>query len=225
MNTNGKIRFLTVCLLLILFAFLSEQKVFAENNFIERITYTEEYDSQATIDEELFGEESEYEEYTVYTEIDDIEEDTAEIIEYIPEKKKTKKAMVLEATIEKSYSFRSVEAFNTIWDSSENFRTMYRTTPSMLQTAPSIIHAAHYRFKPDEDTSVYWGHAALSSFDGISVGFIGKLESDYDTGLKIQTKIGGMNLSTAIYDSLETNNPAGGMILSSDELKIDGIKI
>ena len=97
--------------------------------------------------------------------------------------------MVLEATIEKSYSFRSVEAFNTIWDSSENFRTMYRTTPSMLQTAPSIIHAAHYRFKPDEDTSVYWGHAALSSFDGISVGFIGKLESDYDTGLKIQTKI------------------------------------
>ena len=98
------------------------------------------------------------------------------------------KGIVLHASIEKSYSFRAVEAFNTIWDGSKNFRTSYMTLPSMMQTAPSVIHAAYYRYRPDINTSVYWGHAALSSFNGNSLGFVGKLESDYDSGLKIETK-------------------------------------
>lgn len=191
---------------------------------IEKVTYMEDADEQESVDEELFGEESEYEEYDVYTEEPD-DEDTTEMIVLAPDEQQLKKSnTVLQATIEKSYSFRAVEAFNTIWDNSANFRTTFRTTPSMMQTAPSIIHAAHYRFKTDENTSVYWGHAALSSHDDISVGFVGKLESSYDTGLKIESKIGGLNVATAIYDSLETNNPAGGVVVSSNELKIKGVK-
>ena len=164
--------------------------VSAENNFLEKVTYSEDYDSQASVDEELFDEESEYEEYFVYTEVDDEPEDTTEMIILAPDNLGNKKVTTLHATVEKSYSFRAVEAFNTIWDSSDNFRTLYRTVPSMMQTAPSVIHAAHYRFIPDENTEVYWGHSALSSFDGVSVGFVGKLESDYDSGLKINTRIG-----------------------------------
>ena len=223
-KNRKKVTTLITCLLLFLFFFNFKQEVFAADNTIERITYSEDYDAQESVDEELFGEESEYEEYEVYTEVDDTEDDTTEMIVLAPENKSSKNSAPLQATIEKSYSFRSVEAFNTIWDSSDNFRTLYRTVPSMMQTAPSIIHAANYRFRTDENTSVYWGHAALSSFNDISVGFVGKLESSYDTGLKITTKIGGLNISSAIYDSLETNNPAGGMLVSTDEIKIKGIK-
>ncbi len=206
---------------IILFCF-TYTSAFAEN--IEKITYSEDYETQPNIDEELFDEESEYEEYVVYTEVDDSSEDTTEMIILAPENSVRKKVTTLHATIEKAYSFRAVEAFNTIWDSSDNFRTMYRTVPSMMQTAPSVIHAAHYRFMPDEYTQVYWGHSALSSFDGVSVGFVGKLESDYDSGLKINTRIGKVNVSTAIYESLETNNPSGGLLISSDELSFGKMK-
>lgn len=218
-----KFNFILLLLCLTTFNLISSQAISAENNKIERITYTEEYDSQETIDEELFGEESEYEEYDIYTEEEEEPDDTTEMIILAPVENYGKTPR-LEATIEKIYSFRSIEAFNTIWDESNNFRTIYRTVPSMLQTAPSIIHAAHYRFNTDENTSIYWGHAALSSFDGISVGFVGKLESDYDSGLKINTKIGKMNVSAAIYDSLETNNPAGGVLISSEELSFGKMK-
>lgn len=196
----------------------------ADDFSMEKVTYSEDYEAQESIDEELFGEESEYEEYDVYTEVadyDEQEDDTTQMIILAPDEfSKNSPGMTLHATVEKSYSFRSVEAFNTIWDNSQNFRTLYRTLPSMMQTAPSIIHAAHYRFRPDENTSVYWGHASLSSFNGTSVGFVGKLESDYDTGLKIETKLGKMHVGAAIYDSLETNNPSGGIVVSSEELKI-----
>lgn len=199
---------------------------FSSSSEIEKITYVEDADEQESIDEELFGEESEYEEYDVYTEVpDDEEEDTTQMIILAPDEQQLKKSnTILQASVEKSYSFRAVEAFNTIWDNSANFRTTFMTLPSMKETAPSIIHAANYRFKTDENTSIYWGHASLSSQDDISVGFVGKLESSYDTGLKINTKIGGLNVSSAIYDSLETNNPAGGVVVSSDELKIKGLK-
>lgn len=215
-----KIKKILFACMLILFI-ISASVCNAEPEKIERVTYSEDYDSQESVDEELFGEESEYEEYVVYTEVED-EEDTTEMIVLAPVK--NDKGPALRATIEKVYSFRSIEAFNTIWDNSDNFRTLYRTVPSMMQTAPSIIHAAHYKFNPDENTSVYWGHASLSSFDGVSVGFVGKLESDYDTGIKVNTKIGNLNFSAAIYDSLETNNPAGGMLVATDELSFAKIK-
>lgn len=214
------IKNLIILFIIPVFCVLSESTrniAFADEYHMERIIYSEDYDSQATLDEELFDEESEYEEYDVYTELPE-DEDTTEMIVLAP-KSSNKQAPVLEAVIEKSYSFRSVEAFHTIWDNSDNFRTIYRTLPSMMQTAPSIIHSANYKFVTDEDTSVYWGHSSLSSFDDISVGFIGKLESSYDSGLKIRTKIGNMNISAGIYDSLETGNPSGGVIISSEELK------
>ena len=178
---------------------------------------------QDSIDSELFDD-AEYEEYDIYTVEDDTEEeteDTTEMIVLAPENlsgKKSKKT--LNATIEKSYSFRAVEAFNTIWDSSDNFRTTFRTTPSLMQTAPSVIHAANYRLKPDENTAVYWGHSSLSSQDDVSVGFVGRLESSYDTGMKIDTKLGKLNVSTGIYESLETNNPAGGVVFSTDYMNM-----
>ena len=182
---------------------------------------------QESIDSELFDD-SEYEEYDVYTVEDDTEEaeeDTTEMIVLAPENLPNRKSKkVLNATIEKSYSFRSVEAFNTIWDSSDNFKTTFRTTPSLMQTAPSVIHAANYRLKPDENTAVYWGHSSLSSQDDVSVGFVGRLESSYDSGMKIDTKLGKLNVSTGIYESLETNNPAGGVIFSSDYMNIKGTK-
>lgn len=175
--------------------------------------------TQQSIDSELFDDE-EYEEYDVYTVEDDTEEeveDTTEMIVLAPENLPSRKSKkVLNATIEKSYSFRSVEAFNTIWDNSANFRTTFRTTPSLMQTAPSVIHAANYRLRPDENTAVYWGHASLSSQDDVSVGFIGRLESSYDSGMKIDTKLGNLNVSTGIYESLETHNPAGGVVFSTD---------
>ncbi len=175
--------------------------------------------TQQSIDRELFDD-GEYEEYDVYTVEDDTEEeveDTTEMIVLAPENLPSRKSKkVLNATIEKSYSFRSVEAFNTIWDNSANFRTTFRTTPSLMQTAPSVIHAANYRLRPDENTAVYWGHASLSSQDDVSVGFIGRLESSYDSGMKIDTKLGNLNVSTGIYESLETHNPAGGVVFSTD---------
>ena len=202
---------------------ISDDSALVFGKDIEKIVYTEEYDSQETIDEELFGEESEYEEYDVYTEIDEEPENTNEMIVLAPPVE-NKYQPVLKATVEKIYSFRSIDSFNTIWDNSDNFRTLYRTVPSMMQTAPSIIHAAHYKFKPDDNTSVDWGHSALSSFDGLSVGFIEKLESDYDSGMKITTKIGKLNISSAIYDSLETNNPAGGMLISTNDFSLGEMK-
>lgn len=207
--------YVTVCLFLPHSFCIASEKM-------ERVTYSEDIDVQESVDEELFGEESEYEEYIVYTEEDDTSDSTEMIV--LAPTDLNKKTPVLRATVEKAYSFRSIEAFNTYWDNSANFRTLYRTVPSMMQTAPSIIHAAHYKFNPDENTSVYWGHAALSSFNDISVGFVGKLESDYDSGMKINTKIGKMNVSAAIYDSLETNNPSGGVLVSSEDLKFKKIK-
>ena len=176
--------------------------------------------TQQSIDRELFDD-GEYEEYDVYTVEDDTEEeeveDTTEMIVLAPENLPSRKSKkVLNATIEKSYSFRAVEAFNTIWDNSANFRTTFRTTPSLMQTAPSVIHAANYRLRPDENTAVYWGHASLSSQDDVSVGFIGRLESSYDSGMKIDIKLGNLNVSTGIYESLETHNPAGGVVFSTD---------
>lgn len=194
----------------------------AEDFQMERVTYSEDYDTQPTLDEELFDEESEYEEYVVYSDASE-EEDTTEMIVLAPEKKPTK-VPVLQAAVEKSYSFRSVEAFHAIWDNSENFRTLYRTVPSMMETAPSIIHSANYRFSPDEQTSVYWGHSALSSSFGESLSFISKLESSYDSGIKIAAKAGRLNITTGIYNSLETNNPSGGVVISSDDLKIKHLK-
>ncbi len=205
------------------FPAFSFQIVYADGLSVEKVNYTEDYKSQQEVDEELFDNESEYEEYYVYTEVPDEETDTNEIITLTPVEK-SKKIKVLEATIEKSYSFRQVEAFNTIWDNSDNFRTLYQTVPSMMQTPPSIIHASYYKFLPDENTSVYWGHASLSSFKDLSLGFISKLESDYDSGLKIETKIGKINMGTAIYNSLETNNPSGGFVISSDELAFKKLK-
>ncbi|MCR5260357.1 MAG: hypothetical protein K6C94_00795 [Candidatus Gastranaerophilales bacterium] len=211
-----------LCILVSVFFFTSE-KINAETNRLEKVIYSEDSEVQESVDEELFEEEKEYEEYDVYTEEDEQPEDTTEMIILAPQNNFNGKT-VLRATIEKVYSFRSVEAFNTIWDNSANYRTLYRTVPSMLQTAPSIIHAAHYRFSPDENTSVYWGHAALSSFNGMSVGFVGKLESDYDSGIKVTTRMGKLNVAAAIYDSLETNNAAGGILISSDEIKFKKIK-
>lgn len=228
MNRNIKksVIFLINLLIIAGIYFYNVGTVYAEDSSIEKVVYSENYDSQNSVDEELFGEESEYEEYEVYTEVEDVsEEDTTEMIVLAPENTlKKSKGATLQATIEKSYSFRAVEAFNAIWDGSDNFRTSFLTVPSMVETAPSIIHAAHYRFRPDENTSVYWGHASLSSFNDISVGFIGKLESSYDSGMKIETKLGKLNVGAAIYDSLETHNPAGGIVVSSDELKIAKMK-
>ncbi len=218
----------------IMFCFLSQQVVYSAVEETDVMTtieteseleQSEDYipEEQESIDSELFGED-EYEEYDIYT-VEDEPEDTTEMIILAPENisgKKSKK--VLNATIEKSYSFRSVEAFNSIWDSSDNFRTTLRTTPSLMQTPPSVIHAANYRLRPDENTTIYWGHSSLSDQDDVSVGFVGRLESSYDSGMKISTKIGKVNVSTGIYESLETHNPAGGMVFSSDYVNINKIK-
>ncbi len=222
---NTKCKIITT-ILLVTFFILSGNISQAGDSSMEKVTYSENSDVQSSIDEELFEEESEYEEYDVYSEVEDNDNtDTTEMVVLAPtEQVKSNSSTTLHATVEKSYSFRSVEAYNTIWDNSQNFRTMIRTVPSMMQTAPSIIHAANYKFSPDEQTSVYWGHSALSSFNDVSVGFVGKLESSYDTGMKINTKLGRMNVSAAIYDSLETHNPSGGILVSTDELAFKGIK-
>lgn len=215
---------LTIAVIMtLIFANSAFNSASADDFQMERVTYSEDYDSQPTLDEELFDEESEYEDYVVYSDAPEEEEDTTEMIVLAPEKK-TSKMPVLQATVEKSYSFRSVEAFHAIWDNSENFRTLYRTVPSMMETAPSIIHAANYKFSSDEQTSVYWGHSSLSSSSGESLGFISKLESSYDSGMKIATKAGRLNISAGIYNSLETNNPSGGIVISSDDLKIKHLK-
>ena len=219
---------------LISFCFFTEQIAFSDVEEQDTMTMIdvekdeeENFSEQESIDSELFDD-AEYEEYDVYTVEEDTEEeaeDTTEMIVLAPENIPSKKSgKVLNATIEKSYSFRSVEAFNTIWDSSDNFRTTFRTTPSLMQTAPSVIHAANYRLRPDENTAVYWGHSSLSDQDDVSVGFVGRLESSYDTGMKINTKLGKVNVSTGIYESLETNNPAGGVVLSSDYMNLKGTK-
>lgn len=229
---SRKIISLIVCVM-ISFCFFTEQSAFSDVENQDTMTMIdvekdeeENFDAQESIDSELFDD-SDYEEYDVYTVEDDTEEeeDTTEMIVLAPENLPSKKSgRVLNATIEKSYSFRSVEAFNTIWDNSANFRTTYRTTPSLMQTAPSVIHAANYRLRPDENTAVYWGHSSLSDQDDVSVGFVGRLESSYDTGMKINTKLGKVNVSTGIYESLETNNPAGGVVFSSDYMNIKGTK-
>lgn len=219
-------------IVLIIFSFcsLSEQKAFSDVEEQDTITMInvekdeENSEFQESIDNELFDE-TEYEEYDIYTVEEDEEEDTSEMIVLAPENLPSKKSKkVLNATIEKSYSFRSVEAFNTIWDSSENFRTTFRTTPSLMQTAPSVIHAANYRLRPDANTAIYWGHSSLSDQDDVSVGFVGRLESSYDSGMKIDTRLGNVTVSTGIYESLETNNPAGGVVVSSDYMNIKGLK-
>ena len=217
-------KFLTIIYIAtLIFANTTFNKANADDFQMERVTYSEDYDSQPTLDEELFDEESEYEEYVVYSDESEEPEDTTEMIVLAPDKKHTK-TTTLQATIEKSYSFRSVEAFHTIWDNSNNFRTLYRTVPSMMETAPSIIHAANYKFSPDEQTSVYWGHSSLSSSSGESLGFISDLESSYDSGMKIATKAGRLNISAGIYNSLETNNPSGGIVVSSNDLKLKHLK-
>lgn len=222
---------ITLIVLLIFFSCpISVQPAYAdvsEQDSVTMINLEEEenLDFHESIDSELFDD-TEYEEYDIYTVEDDTEEeDTTEMIVLAPENLSNKKSKkVLNATIEKSYSFRSVEAFNTIWDNSDNFRTTFRTTPSLMQTAPSVIHAANYRLRPDANTAIYWGHSSLSDQDDVSVGFVGRLESSYDSGMKIDTKLGNLNISTGIYESLETNNPAGGVVISSDYMNIKGLK-
>lgn len=224
-NCNKKSLIATICILL-LSCLMTSQFAYAEINDEDKIQYTiQDSENEDSIDSELFDN-TEYEEYDIYTIEDDDNEDTSEMIILAPENNTNdkKSKTTLNATIEKSYSFRSIQAFNTIWDNSDNFRTTFRTTPSLMQTAPSVIHAANYKFRPDNQTSIYWGHASLSSQDDVSVGFVGKLESDYDSGMKINTKIGKLNVSTGIYESLETNNASGGIVISSDELKLAGLK-
>lgn len=222
-NCNKNInKFLLLSIACIFFAV--NCPVSADDFGIEKVIYSEDYEEQRTVDEELFTgseEYEEYEEYVVYTDNDTIEEENAIVLE--PSNNQTSKP--LKAVVEKNYTHNTIEAYNTYWDNSDNFRTLYLSNPSMmLKMVPSVIHAAQYKFQTDENTTVHWGHAALSSQDGISVGFVGKLESDYDSGLKINTKLGKVNVSSAIYESLETHNPSGGVVISTDEIAFKNIK-
>ena len=210
-------------ILIILILFFSVNIVYcSENSYsMDRIDYMANIAEQKSVDEELFDNPTysseEYEEYVVYSYEENEDDENTIILDKSSIKKKTN--IKLKAVIEKNYTVDRIEAFNTFWDDSKNFRTIINTHPYLLETVPSIIQESYYSYGIDEKTNIEWGHTALSSHNGMTLGFIDNMESSYDNGLKISSKAGKFNLSGAIYESMYSHNPSGGFVLSSEELK------
>ena len=201
----------------------------SENEYsMDRIDYSSDLEEQITVDEELFTKDmyssKDYDEYVVYTFEENEDENNENAIVLDKNNISYHSPVTIKTRIVKSYTVYRVEAFNTFWDDSKNFRTILYTTPSILDTVPSIIQESHYRFNINEYSRIDWGHAALSSHNGMTIGFIDKMENSYDSGLKFTSKFGNINFSSAIYESLETHNPSGGILFSTDELKFKSHK-
>lgn len=197
------------------------QTVFANEFSMERIDYTENYNEQISLDEELFEKDiyssSDYDDYNVFT-YNETENSENEICLIVSPKKESKPSTVLKATVEKIYKPESITAFNTFWDNSPNFRTVFNTGGYMRNSVASVIQDSYYRFDAGDNTKIDWGHTALSSHNDINVGFIDRLESDYDSGMKFSSDSGNINFSGALYQSLETQNASGGIVFSTNNL-------
>lgn len=220
MKRNSTI-YLFITIICSLFLFTPSAK--SENISMERIDYIEEFDEQISVDEELFEKDiystEDYDDYNIFTyEENDEEEQKNEIVLAPTQITNIGKRTTLKTGIERNYTVNRIQAFNTIWDDSENFKTTLRTNPSLMDTVPSLIQESHFRFHIDENTTTDWGHIALSSHNNLTLGFIDNLESSYDNGIKITTKSNRLNFSGAIYESQETHNPSGGLVLSTNEL-------
>ena len=64
----------------------------------------------------------------------------------------------------------------------------------------------------------------MSSHNDITLGFIDKLEGDYDSGMKISANTGRINFSGALFQSLETQNASGGIVFSTNNIKTKNSK-
>ena len=211
---------LKICIVIITFGCTA---VFADEFSMERVNYTEDYDEQISLDEELFETDiyssDDYDNYNVYTYEDDEETENAICLTVTPQKE-IKKTTVLKATIEKIYKPENVVAYNTYWDYSANYRTILQTNQYMQNPVSSVIQDSYFRFNTGNNTRIDWGRTALSSHNDITLGFISKLEGDYDSGMKFSANAGLINFSGAIFQSPETQNASGGVVFSTNNLKI-----
>ena len=210
-------------LLIILVLFFSSNTVFSTetSHAMDRIDYMTDFDGQKSVEQELFEKDEysddEYYNHTLYSLQKNEDFENAILLE--KNDVKNKKRVVLKTGIEKSYKINRIESFNTIWDDSRNFRTTIYSTPSLMDTLPSLMQESHFRFNADETTQIDWGHTSLSSHDNMTVGFIDNMENIHDNGMRISSKLGNINISGAIFDSIQSQNPSGGLVFSTREFK------
>ena len=220
MRVYNKLKILLIAIIL----FISTNAAYCgENSYsMDRIDYTANIVEQNSVDEELFDHNScspeQYDEYIVYSSEEDADNENTIVLEKNSIKKKNN--VKLKAVIEKSYTVNRIEAFNTFWDDSKNFKTIINSHPYFFKELPSFFQETYYSYNTDENSNISWGQNALSSHNDITVGFIDNMESNYDNGLKISTKLGKINLSGAIYDSIHSHTPSGGFVFSTEELHL-----
>ena len=225
MGYQDKIKiFITV----LIFIFSVNSAISSEDSYsMERIDYTSDYNEQISVDKELFeaNSDEQYDDYVVYSYEDKSQEDEENTIFLDKNTINSRPGKtVLKARIEKAYTVNQAESSNTLWDNSKNFKTILNTNPDVLKTLPSIFLESSYKYNLDEKSKIEWGQTYLSSHNGITAGFIDNIESSYDSGIKLSSKSGKLNISAGIYEATHTHDTSAGLVFSTEEFKIKSHK-
>lgn len=116
---------------------------------------------------------------------------------------------------EKTYTREKVEAFNTYYIDNE----LLRTKELQGRLLPSSFFSKYLTGNFDENTSVSVGQKSLTySRDGIQSGIFSDMSSDYDTGVRFDTKIGNASFWGGFYGSSQTfENSAGAGFLTEEK--------
>lgn len=183
-----------------------------------KIAEPEIENSETTVKTEDFGFSSagyKSGDFSEYDERDSDLEDNSVVLKINPKKNKPA-GKIFKLSTEKSYTPGRIDSFNAYWIDDDNIRT----SEFRKRYMPSIMFSQGYEIEVDADTKVSLGQASLAWPGSWRIGVIEDYSSDYDSGMRIESKIKGGTLYTGAYSSSLSNEMSGGLVFVGDEIKI-----
>ncbi len=104
--------------------------------------------------------------------------------------------------------------YRQTWDDSKLYRYLFFSDEKNLRPliAPASL-GSYMEVSLDDNTSAFIGQGSLSIYDGSTLSFISKRESDYDVGGKVMGSMGNLNYSVGAYtDTNSLYNSLGGIV-------------
>lgn len=187
-------RILSIAVIMLVFIFNQNVKVFAEE--IEK----ENDETSAQTKEELMFE--------------PIDLDIKEI-------EKEQRVKRLRLRVETTDKPKYIQNVRRQWDDSKLYRYQYYSDQKNLQ--PLIAPASWGSYLTtdlDENTKIYVGQSGLSYYDGVSMNFIGKNEANFDSGAKMVGSARNFDYAIGAYTDTKTLNNSYGGIVSTKPKKI-----
>lgn len=139
-----------------------------------------------------------------------------ELSDYKPEQVKR-----IRIRVEADEKPKLVKNYRKTWDTSKFYRYQYFSDPKNQQPliAPAS-YGAYLETQLDDNTTIQVGQYNLSFFENGAINFIGKAETDFDTGATVTGHGRNFDYAAGVYTATNTMNNSYGAIVSTKPKKI-----